>query len=265
MIIDSHAHLPAIHDGFDFKQSLDKLLMDMDRNKIDYAILIPDNIHNSTIGDLAKLIELTAGNSRLFLMGTLDVRTDGTEWINKLDSLMAAGKIHGIKIFPGHDPIYPTDIRLMPIYEMCQKHGMPVVIHTGWNSGNPEASKYNDPKYIVRISDMFPKLKIVIAHYFWPNVEYCYNITRGYDNIYFDTSGLADDEVADETGYELIKDILEKTIHDRPESVIFGTDYAMCDIKKHLDLVDSLGISDDEKQMVLWKNANRLFRLGLNL
>jgi predicted TIM-barrel fold metal-dependent hydrolase len=102
----------------------------MRKNKIDYAILIPDNIHGSTIGDLDTSLELIKNEEKLFLLGTIDIRTEGKEWINKLDSLFQKGKIKGIKIFPGHDPIYPTNERLIPIYKLCIKHDYPIVIHT---------------------------------------------------------------------------------------------------------------------------------------
>jgi hypothetical protein len=235
----------------------------MNKNKISYAILIPDNLHDSKIGDLDICLKLIEKEKRVFLLGTIDVRTEGKEWLDKLDKLFKKGKIKGIKIFPGHDPIYPNDKRLSQIYKLCIKYNYPMVIHTGWNSNDSKVAKYNDPKYIIDIAKKFPKLKIIISHYYWPKVEYCYNITRNFSNIYFDTSALADEEVIRETGLEKIKKVLEKSIQDNPNSVLFGTDYAMCDTKKHLELVNSLSISKKDLEKILWKNANKLFRLKI--
>jgi hypothetical protein len=137
------------------------------------------------------------------------------------------------------------------------------MIHTGWNSNHPEVAQYNDPKYIVEIAKKYPALKIIISHYFWPEVEYCFDITRGYQNIYFDTSALADKEVIDTTGTDKIRMILEKTIEDNPYNVLFGTDYAMCDIKNHLDLIKSLNITKQNRENIFWKNATRLFKLNI--
>lgn len=262
MIIDAHLHLPVLKKGATFEQSKKKLLADT-KNKIDYAILIPDNLHDSSIGDLDVSLELFEDEERIFLLGTINVRTEGKEWIDRLDSLFEEGRIQGIKIFPGHDPIYPTDERLDPVYELCLKHDSPIMIHTGWNSNHPEVAKYNDPKYIIETAQRYPELKIVIAHYFWPEVEYCYEITRGYKNIYFDTSGMADDEVIEATGLEKIKIALEKTIKDDPESVLFGTDYGMCDIASHINLINSLNISSEDKEKVFWQNAVGLFNLKI--
>jgi uncharacterized protein len=265
MIIDAHFHLPVVKKGDTFEKAKKKLLFDMKKNKIDYGIMIPDNIHDSItgIGDLETSLELTKNEKKLFLLGTIDIRIEGKEWIKKLDLLFHKGKIKGIKIFPGHDPIYPTDKRLMPIYKLCIKHNYPIVIHTGWNSNHPEVAKYNDPKYIIKIAKKFPKLKIVIAHYFWPEVEYCYKITRGFKNIYFDTSALADAEVIEATGLNKIKKVLEQSIKDNSESVLFGTDYAMCDAKEHVKLINSLDISKEYREKVFWKNADKLFKLKI--
>ena len=263
MIIDAHLHLPVVKRGSTFEKSKKKLLSDMKKNKIDYAIMIPDNLHGSTIGDLDISLRLIESEKKIFLLGTIDIRTDGKEWISKLDSLFKKGKIKGIKIFPGHDPIYPTDKRLIPVYRLCIKNNYPIVIHTGWNSNHPEVAKYNDPKHIIKIAKKFPRLKIIISHYFWPKVEYCYKITKDFKNIYFDTSALADKEVIEKTGLDKIKKVLEHSIKDNPERILFGTDYAMCDIKNHINLINSLNISQKEKENVFWRNTNILFKLNI--
>jgi hypothetical protein len=263
MIVDAHVHLPPAKDGRAFEQAKKRLLSDLKENRVDHALVIPDNEQGSVIGDLGVCLSLTEEEETLFLMGTIDVRTHGERWIAWLDELLNKGRIRGIKIFPGHDPVYPTDRRLIPVYQICLKYDLPVVIHTGPNPGQPEVAKYNDPRYIVEIAKEYPQLRIVIAHYFWPEVEYCYTITRPHTNIHFDTSALAAKEVIPETGLERVRGVLERTVRDNPKSVVFGTDYPLCNIRAHLDLVNSLDISDEDKERVLWKNANRLFKLQI--
>ena len=105
---------------------------------------------------------------------------------------------------------------------------MPLVIHTGWNSGHPEVTLFNDPKYIVEVAERSPALTIVIAHYFWPKVNYCYRLTDRFPNIFYDTSALADEEVVGATGLEAIRRVLLDTLAESPEKVLFGSDYAGC-------------------------------------
>jgi predicted TIM-barrel fold metal-dependent hydrolase len=259
MIIDCHLHLPSLKDTKTLEESKAKLLEDLSTNGVDYAILIPDNTAKSDIGNLDEVLGLAKDDKRLYVMGTIDIqKRNYMSQTKRLAQLFQTGRIVATKIFPGHNTIYPTDKRLTPVYELCVKYDLPVVIHTG----GQKQGKYNDPKFIIKIAEKHPKLKIVIAHYFFPKVEYCYEMTRPYENIYFDTSGLADDEVIAATGLQKIRRILALTAKERPNNVVFGTDYAMCSIKKHIELVESLEISRQEKNRILGENAIKLFHLS---
>jgi predicted TIM-barrel fold metal-dependent hydrolase len=263
MIIDTHVHLPAVSQQRTYEQAKRIMLEDLDRHDVDYAILIPDNLPGSPIGDVATCLRLLEGEPRLFLLGTIDIQRQGQEWLDTLETLLARRAIVGMKIFPGHDPIYPTDPRLYPVYDLCQAYHAPMVIHTGWNSGHPEVAVYNDPRYIVEIARAYPALSLVIAHYFWPEVEYCYEVTHGVPNIYYDTSGLADEEVIAATGLERIRTVLINTLQEGPERVVFGTDYAMCDRQRHIELIRSLPISAQVREQIFWRNAVQLFQLNI--
>lgn len=264
MIIDCHEHLPSMKNGKTLEESKAELLRQLDRSRVDYAILIPDNTPQSEIGSLDEVLQLVEHDERLFVMGTIDIqKRDYLSQTRKLEQLFQNRSIVGVKIFPGHDTIYPTDKRLLPICKLCIEHDLPIVIHTGASSKNPEPTKYNDPKHIVKIAKKNPKLKIVIAHYFFPKVEYCYELTKPFRNIYFDTSGLADEEVIADTGFDKIRKVLTLTANERSDNVVFGTDYAMCSIEKHVELVESLNIDKRTKSNMFSENAIRLFHLKL--
>jgi uncharacterized protein len=263
MIVDCHQHLPRLQAGKTFEHSKQLLLQELAQNYVDYAILIPDNKPGSTIGTLNEVSAVAKDCKQLFVMGTVDIQRSMQPQLERLDTLFRDHKIFGVKIFPGHDPIYPTDKRLSPVYNLCIKYDTPIVIHTGGTSKNPQASKYNDPKYIVKIAEIHPDLKIVIAHYFVPTVEYCHEITKSYEKIHFDTSALADDLIIEITGIERIKKVLTSTIVEHPDNVVFGTDYAMCDIRKHINLIDSLDIEEQLKSKIFSQIAIRLYNLPL--
>jgi hypothetical protein len=50
------------------------------------------------------------------------------------------------------------------------------------------------------------------------------------------------------------------------DHIVFGTDYGPVPIspREHLDMVLSLGLDDDQVEMVLWRNADNLLRLGIS-
>jgi len=262
MRIDCHLHLPVRDDLKTLADKKRLLLEELDRNSIDYGILIPDNLQVSPIGNLQECLQLFSDEPKLFLMATVNILYDPVSSIKEFEELLKTRRIVAFKIFPGHDKHYPNDERLEAFYELCIKYSAPFVIHTGWNSGDPSVAKWNDPRYIVEIAGRHRKLNIIIAHYFWPEVDCCYRITRGYDNIYFDTSALADKEVEEATGKEKIKEILEKTIANNPKSVLLGSDYGACSIAGHIQLIESLNIREELKQAIFYKNAIDVFNLG---
>jgi predicted TIM-barrel fold metal-dependent hydrolase len=147
---------------------------------------------------------------------------------------------------------------------MCQQLKVPVVFHTGENEGHPEVARFNDPKYIVEVAKRYPTLPVVITHYFWPKIDYCYEVTKNSPNIYFELAGTADKEVMEKSGgMEKMKKILEKTIQDRPDQVIFGSDWPLCSIESHIALVQSMQISTAHREYVFSKNAIKLYKLQL--
>jgi len=262
MVIDSHIHISYLDEKKSFSQIKKDLFLNMKRNNVDYSIVIPDNVPSPQCAGLDEVINLTRNEKNLLAMGTLKITNINKRSISKISGLFKKKLIRGFKIFPGHDPVYPTDKRWYPIYKLCINYNFPLTIHTGASKKNKEQSQYNDPKHIVKIATKYPELKIIIAHYFYPELDYCFKITENFNNIYFDTSALADSEVVKESGgVNKIRKILKKTIERNSESVLFGTDWPMCDIEKHLNLIKSLDIKEDRKEKILYKNSQKLFQI----
>lgn len=261
-IIDSHLHLPVRKHLLNHEQQKDELLSELKKNSINVGIVIPDNVRDSSIGNLNQCLALFSDVSNIYLLGTVNILEDNLEEkLVELNNYFASNQIVGLKIFPGHDEHYPNDERLDPFLKLCIEYDKPFVIHTGENSGDSKCAKYNDPKYIVELANKFPSLKIIISHLFWPKVEYCVEITKDYPNISYDTSALADKEVVEKTGEGRIKDSLELLIKKYKKKVIYGSDYGMCNIKDHIDLVNSLDISSIQKEEIFYKNAEVVFKL----
>lgn len=264
MIIDAHIHISLYdNNAKSLQEVFDLYLQKMQKNDIGVAIIIPDNIENSnSIADLEKAIKLIGERKNLFLLGSPQITQRGSSELEKYEELLKEGKIKGIKFFPGHEPYYPTDERCLPYYELCEKLDVPVLFHTGENSGDSECAKWNDPKYIVEVAKKYPKLKVIITHYYWPKLDYCYEITKDVSNVYFELAAMADEEVIEKSGgIEKIKEILKKTISDRPDRVIFGTDWPMCKIEKHIKLVKSLSLNKEVENKIFSENAKEIYKL----
>jgi uncharacterized protein len=273
MIIDAHVHISIYKNNANsLEESLVKLLEQMKQNGITHAIVIPDNVETvPSIAGLQKARELIKNHPNLFLLGSPNILHADGHNVDFFRELFSAGIIKGLKLFPGHEPLYPNDTRCDPYYELLEKLDYPIVFHTGDISADPtitNPAQYNDPKYIVEVAKKYPQLKVIITHYFWPEIEYCYQTTKNIPNIYFELAGCGDGEVLEACGgIEKMREVLKKTIHDRPDKVIFGTDWPMCDSKEksgfllHKELVRSLDLSQEVEEMIFFKNAIRIYTL----
>ncbi|PJE62754.1 hypothetical protein COU88_03300 [Candidatus Roizmanbacteria bacterium CG10_big_fil_rev_8_21_14_0_10_39_6] len=276
MIIDTHIHLSSYTGkGTNLNETLQILLNEMKQNGINYGIVIPDSIIGDPhISDLQTTAELIKKTDKLFMLGSPQIIKKGSREVGMYEEQLKQGKIRGLKFFPGHEPYNVADERCMPYYEVLQDTEYPIVIHTGEHSSDPnihDPMKYNDPKYAIEIAKRFPKLMVVITHYFWPKLDYCYEITKDVPNIFFELAGCADDGVLQASGgIGKMKKVLLKTIHDRPKQVFYGTDWPLCDsatesgFKKHIDLVISLKLDKATEELVFYKNAIRIYKLNIH-
>lgn len=193
----------------------------------------------------------------------------GTSWQGKfLDSpklqpFWEYVQAKGIAIFL-HPPMVPIGYRRMNRYRLEEIIGRPF-----------DTTMTVTRMIYAGVFDQFPQLKIILPHMggALPNVigrlDFGYRL--GYEglpadqaarcqrkpseylriNLYVDTMGFSP---------EGIKQCIELFGVER---VLFGTDYAAVPIspKEHIDIVKSLGLSQEEEAKIFWKNANDLFRL----
>ena len=265
MIIDSHVHISSEGDRkknfFEIKKDL---FLSMKKYGITYSIVIPDNVPNPQCADMKNLDKIINKSDCLFMMGTIDIFKNLNAQIRELEVLAMSEKICAIKLFPGHDPFYPTDRRCQSVYELCLKYNLPVVFHAGINSGDVDCAKHNDPKYLVELSEKYNNLKMVIAHYFWPQMEYCYKLTKNIKNIYYDTSAIADQEVVEASGgREAVLEILNKTFLEKPDNVLFGTDWPMCPVSEHIKLIKDMKLGIEMEKKIFSLNAINLYKLKI--
>jgi predicted TIM-barrel fold metal-dependent hydrolase len=262
MIIDAHTHLNKTDDEPDFSVAVERLLAEMNQNGVEKAVIIANTISRTNCANMEEILDSVGSDDRFYIIGSPDIMNERDNKLNYTECLLQKKKIVGLKLFPGHETFYPTDTRCEPVYRLALRYNCPVVIHTGINSGDFDCAKYNDPKYIVEVAQRYPKLRIIIAHYFWPKIEYCFNLTKNIPNIYYDISVMADDEVVElSDGIETISQILEKTVSRKPNSVIFGSDFSMCDMKTHIELVYNLTIEGELRGKILSENFLNCFAL----
>ena len=177
-------------------------------------------------------------------MGTL--YPDSEDQAADVEEAIALG-VCAIKLHPDIQGFALDDPRCMRIFELCEGR-LPVLLHTG-----DYRYDYSNPDRLLRVLRAFPKLPCIAAHFgsytIWQRAEELF----GQENLWVDCSSsmpfLSDGRIV-----ELIRSF-------GAERVLFGTDYPMWHPQQELERFLSLPLSEEEKELVLHKNAEKLFRL----
>ncbi len=182
-------------------------------------------------------------------LGTLHPDSEDIE--GEFEHLCELG-LHGVKLHPDIQGFRIDDIRCMKIYELCESHGLPILMHTGdyrYDNSNPER--------LIPVLKAFPQLTVVGAHLGgWSVWDEAAEKLAGFENLYVDTcSSFA--FLTDEKMKELI-------LAYGVDRVLFATDYPMWDAGDELKRLTSLGFTDEEYSLLLGKNAARVFGIGEN-
>lgn len=188
---------------------------------------------------------VAAHSDRLIGLGTLHPGLeDPASEIARIESL----GLRGIKIHPDVQQFMLDDERMMPIYKELEGR-LPLLIHCG-----DYRYPYSHPERLVRILDRFPDLVVVAAHFggwsIW-DLAMEYLLPR---NCYLDTSSsLA--FLGSVRGREICRAY-------GANRLVFGVDYPMWDPVEELERYRSLGLSEEENQIILQDNALKI--LGLS-
>jgi len=106
----------------------------------------------------------------------------------------------------------------MEIYKEAEKAGLMIILHTG-------TGMTSIGKNIKKISDKFPKLKIILGHAAYLDLWESIELLRNNQNVFFELSTMKVFDL-----YKLFKSL-------PPERIIFGSDYPYHEMKITLETV----------------------------
>ena len=166
--------------------------------------------------------------------------------LGEVDWVRAMG-LKGLKIHPDCQRFNIDDPRLFPVYEEVQGN-LPMMIHLG-----DENFDYSHPARLRKVLQNFPKLEVCAAHFgghtMYETAKECLSDT----NCILDISS---------TLMFLDKQTAEGYVnHYGAERLAFGTDYPVWDPVQEVERFLSLNISDEQKEQIAWKTAERFLKL----
>lgn len=269
MIIDTHAHigeLPNSKFTKDFKKNLDFLMEEMRESNVAHSLILAgfkkeDDFNPST----KSLVKLTTDMNNISVVGSIDILTYQQSDLDELEQWLKDKSIVGVKLYTGYQHFYPSDERCKPIYELCIKYDVPVIFHSGDTLAgyvkDPKL-KYSHPLHIDDVASDLPELKIVIAHMGNPWLVDCAEIVYKNPNVYADISGLVVGNDLETPYGDLMRTrIIELLTYAGSNKLLFGTDFPLCPLGSYVKFANSLGLSQEDKDDLFYKNALKLFNL----
>jgi len=96
----------------------------------------------------------------------------------------------GVKLAPLYQNVHPQDKRYYALYQYCQKHGLPILFHTGTSFVGGTPLDYSRPVHFDAVAVDFPDLHMVLAHLGHPWEGETIAVIRRHENVYADISAL---------------------------------------------------------------------------
>jgi len=256
--------LKAVRNVFKMGSSLQPLktfLLQMDVAGIQRAVLLPIDC-STTRGckifsneDIAKLCR---ENERFIGFASVDPHKQNAS--KELNYAIKELKLKGLKLDPGLQQFYPNDKKCAyPLYEAASQLKIPVIIHAGLSWESKAMIKYSMPILIEDAAHDFPELNIVIAHFGWPWVLDSVALALKYPNIYIDTAAHYLDRPKEFLNFVMAKQIpitvIERSLRNK---ILFGSNYPRIEIRKMVDAVKALGLTEGCLNLIFKENAQKL-------
>jgi hypothetical protein len=221
---------------------------------VSHAVLLPEHCPATSGNVRTETVLRLAGESDGFFIpfACVDPTTDDDP-PRLLDGYLRAGA-RGLKLYPSYQFFYPNEPRAYPLYEVCARHGVPVLLHIGSSVIPGTRLKYCDPIHLDDVAVDFPELAIVMAHGgrgFW--YDACAFLAARHANLYIDVTGLVPERLPEH--YPQLERLSDK--------LVFGSDWPAMprSVAANVATIAGLGLSAAALDGILEGNARRL--LGL--
>jgi uncharacterized protein len=239
-IIDGHIHIGRWSNIFyNYETTVEQAIEVMKSSGISAAVCLPaDATPNS---ELLRDVKKQS-----------DFKFYFTAWINPgdkdLDDFLK-NNIDDISLFKFHPSVQRrriTDDSYKKYMNLAVECNKPIVVHCGrWK----DIASY---EYALELSKNFPELKIILAHLGGDQPGLYLECAKEVKNISSKNIYLGTESVRE---FYFVNKVVETVGADR---VIFGSDYNLGLPKMYIPVVESLKISDSEKELIFSGNLLRI-------
>lgn len=176
-------------------------------------------------------------------IGYATYHQDFEKFDDELDRIQIAG-LKGVKMHPDFQKFEVDTPKMDAFYSSLESRELPIIFHAG-----DFRYDFSGPARIAHVLDKHPKLKVIAAHFGgyteWDkSMEYL--VGR---DVWFDTSS---------TFWKLPIEQAEDMIKKHGVKWFFwGSDFPMWDHSGELERFMKLNLSEEDREAILWKNAEK--------
>ena len=212
---------------------------------IDQYVILPVAIRPDRVQTINNFILEKAKEKACYIpFGTVHAAMDGLT--NEIERLISAG-VKGIKLHPDSQGFSIDDPRLYPMYEIIRGR-IPIMLHMGDKRYN-----YSHPIKLRKILDMFPGLDSIAAHFGG------YSMYETAREMLYDTNCVMD---ISSSMMFMEPGVPEHYINIYgAERMAYGSDYPMFDPVQEVQHFMRLDLTDDQREQMAHKTAERILNL----
>ncbi|MBR0303917.1 MAG: amidohydrolase family protein [Clostridia bacterium] len=262
-IFDSHVHIypdkiaaKASHNvgifyglDMDFNGTIDVLKDSCRKNGIERCLVHSVATTHDQVPKINDFIRSSVEASGGMFVGfcTLHPSMSAKEIEAEVDRVIAMG-LHGVKLHPDCQKFAIDDPHAMEMYEIIDGR-LPILFHTG-----DVRYDFSNAERLRAAARRFPRQRMIGAHFGgYSDWDHAVKILAGIENVWYDESSSLDF-----ISPELAKEYIHIYGADR---IFFGTDYPMWSAESELERFNRIDLTDDEREMILWKNINRFLEM----
>lgn len=263
-IIDCHVHVNGYESltNMSLKDRIDSLNNTMQANNVDQAIIISSYKINDERPSTKHILEAVEKYDNIQVVAGYSITNHDEEFIKEYREFLKNGKLKGLKIYPGYEHYYPYDPGYKKLIDLCTEFNVPLMIHTGDTYTPTGKIRFAHPMNVDDVAVDNPELKIIICHLGNPWFLDCQEIIYKNKNVYADISGLVLGDFTEFYEKYLVGKITDFLNYaGEPKYLLYGTDWPISSMKSYLNFVSKLDLNDQERDLIMYKNSQRLFRI----
>jgi uncharacterized protein len=240
-------------DHFTRSNDVPSLLKEMTNAGIGTGIMVGRSTPTVRISNdaLAKIAVRSGG--RLVGVASVDpIQLAAADAVAEVHRSIKQLGLRGLNIDAGFyaKPLKANDGRLLPLYEACEKLGVPACVMSGPTT--PDLA-YNDPSAVDDIARLFPKLSIICCHGFYPRVAEMITVAFRNENVF-----VSPDMYTWMPGGHLYLEAARGFMQDQ---FLFGSSYPFRPMAQGVSDLLAVGFESDVLTKVGSGTAMRLFGL----